>query len=238
MNRRSSGYELFADRYAAEVDTKPHNAYYERPAMLSLLPRVEGLHVLDAGCGSGWYTKHLLDQGAKVTAVDVTPRFVELTRQRVGAGARVLQADLAEPLEFAADREFDLVVCALVLHYLRDWTGALREFRRVLRPSGLLVFSTHHPFMDWQQFEREDYFATELLEDEWGTGTVTFYRRPLTSVVEALSENGFVIERLLEPQPLDEYRQANPQWYERLMTSPWFLLIRARRLPDEEDAAG
>ena len=44
-----AAYEKLAERYAALIDTKPHNAYYERPAMLSLLPKIQGKHVLDAG---------------------------------------------------------------------------------------------------------------------------------------------------------------------------------------------
>ena len=46
-------FEQLAEAYARLVDTKPHNAYYERPATLSLLPDVAGLRVLDAGCGPG-----------------------------------------------------------------------------------------------------------------------------------------------------------------------------------------
>lgn len=55
-----SSYEQFADRYAQYVDTRPHNAYYERPATLALLPDVRGLRVLDAGCGPAIYN-NLLD---------------------------------------------------------------------------------------------------------------------------------------------------------------------------------
>jgi hypothetical protein len=43
-------YQELADAYAAKIDTKPHNAYYDRPALLSLLPDLEGKKVLDAGC--------------------------------------------------------------------------------------------------------------------------------------------------------------------------------------------
>jgi hypothetical protein len=50
-------YEELAKPSAAPVDTKPHNAYYERPATLSLLPDVAGLNVLDAGCGPGAYSE-------------------------------------------------------------------------------------------------------------------------------------------------------------------------------------
>lgn len=53
-------YDALAEAYAARADTKPHNAYYERPATLSLLPDVVGKRVLDAGCGPGIYTEWLV----------------------------------------------------------------------------------------------------------------------------------------------------------------------------------
>ena len=46
-------YGRLADAYAARLVTKAHNAFYDRPAVLSLLPPVQGKRVLDAGCGPG-----------------------------------------------------------------------------------------------------------------------------------------------------------------------------------------
>ena len=224
-----ASYETIAAKYAASVDTRPWNAFYERPAVVSLLPPLQNAKVLDVGCGSGWYADYLVEHGATVTAFDFNAELVSLTQARVGDRARVLQADLAEPLMFAADEEFDVAVCPLVIHYLRDWQPALRELHRVLKARGTLVFSTHHPFMDWKLFNTEDYFATELLEDEWDIGKVTFYRRPLKAICEALHNAGFWIEQLLEPHPTADFRRVNPEGYERLMKNPWFLVIRARK---------
>lgn len=82
------------DAYGTLIDTKPHNAYYERPATLSLLPDVRGKRVLDAGCGPGVYAEILLDRGAEVVAFDANERMVRLARERLGDRARIFQADL------------------------------------------------------------------------------------------------------------------------------------------------
>lgn len=68
-------YEKMAEQYAARVETKPHNAYVDRPTVFSLLPEIRGKAVLDAGCGPRIYSKHLVEKGAQVVAVDVSPKM-------------------------------------------------------------------------------------------------------------------------------------------------------------------
>jgi SAM-dependent methyltransferase len=165
-----ASYEGIAGKYAETVDTKPWNAYYERPAVISLLPALLNARVLDVGCGSGWYAEYLLNRGAAVTAFDVNLEFVTLTRTRVGERAHVLRADLADPLDFAGDGEFDVVVCPLVMHYLKDWQPVFREFHRILKPHGSAGLFHPSPFHGLELFDKEDYFALELLEDEWDIG--------------------------------------------------------------------
>jgi len=227
-------YEQFAERYAEHSETKPHNAYYERPATLSLLPDVSGMHVLDAGCGPGFYAQWLLDHGAAVTAFDITPAFVRITQERVGARAQVLRANLEEPLVFAKDGSFDLVLCSLVLDYIRDWGKVFAEFYRVLKPGGLLVFSCGHTTFDWIYFDNGDsnYFETEMVEMEWtGFGEpyprLRTYRRPLADQLNPLLSTGFRLDQILEARPIDALKEINPEEYARLNRRPGFMCVRA-----------
>jgi SAM-dependent methyltransferase len=225
-------YNALAEAYAALVDTKPHNAHYERPATLSLLPDVLGKRVLDAGCGPGVYAEWLADRGADVVALDANPRMIELARARLGDSAHVVHANLDHPLSFLTEASFDIVISPLVIDYVRDWEAVFREFYRVLRGGGILVFSMEHPYAKYDDHrETSNYFEVERVEYEWtrfGTPVmVPSYRRPLSEVVNPLIRAGFVLQRILEPTPTEAFRQEDPEAYEELSRSPGFLCIRA-----------
>jgi SAM-dependent methyltransferase len=226
-------YDSIAADYAAFVDSAPYNALYERPAMLSMLPDIRNARILDAGCGPGWYSLQLLERGATVDGIDLSAAMVEYASARLrsaGVGERVTLhvADLAQRLPFDDDT-FDGIVSPLVMHYMRDWRPALREMRRVLRPQGWLLFSTHHPAADAAHFNTRNYFATEHVVDHWDwVGRVEFFRRSLTEIVASINDAGFVIEKLVEPIPSEEFRITKPDSWARLMNQPEFLIILAK----------
>lgn len=222
-------YDSIAEAYAARIDEAPYNKLYERPAMMALLPEVRGARVLDAGCGAGWYSGQLIARGARVTSIDASAALVRHTRARLGQAADVRVADLSRPLSFAGDASYDGIVSALVLHYLRDWSTALAEFRRILKPDGWLLFSTHHPAIDAALFGPQRYLEVAEREDFWDdVGTVRFFHRPLGEIVNPLVDAGFAIARLVEPAPSEAFRAVKPDSYERLMRQPAFLLVLAR----------
>ena len=228
-------YEALAEAYAAAVDTKPHNAYYERPATLSLLPQVKNKRVLDAGCGPGVYSAWLIENGAEVIAVDASRKMIELARRRLGSEVQISQADLGQPLAFLESSYFDIVLSPLVLDYIEDWRSTFAEFHRVLRPGGHLVFSVGHPHFDYKYFGSTNYFATELVGSEWkGFGGMRVYvptcRRPLSEVINPLGEAGFHLEKIVEPRLTEEFREAAPEQYQELMREPVFLCVRARSM--------
>ena len=231
------GYEKLAERYAAMIDSKPHNAYYERPATLSLLGNLRGKRVLDAGCGPGAYAQILVRRGAKVVGVDVSPKMLRLARERVGDKVEFHLADLTKPMKFLKDRSFDIVVSPLVIPYIRNLKRLFSEFYRVLKSPGVLVFSDGHPFWDYLFFKKKrkskNYFKTEVVGCTWhGFGVpvyITGYRRPLNALLNPLIEAGFILDSVVEPLPTEEFKKADPVNYHKLMRMPCFICVRARK---------
>ena len=245
MSEKSLGeqtYEQFADRYAANVSTKAHNAYLVQPAVISLLPVLDGLRVLDAGCGSGHYAEYFLNAGAAVVAIDVTPQFVEIASRHLGNRATVIHHDLSEPLAFAKDDTFDLVFSNLVLDHIAEWEPIFSEFHRVLRPHGTLVISFPHPFTDWQNAQsgrvqmkgEPNYFelqACEYTSSGFSEPKPVFksYRRPLEMMINPLCSAGFTLETLVEPRPNQQFQESRPDIFERESHNPTFMCIRAKK---------
>jgi SAM-dependent methyltransferase len=223
-------YDEFAERFERHAATALWNAHYDRPAVLGLVGDVDGAVVLDAGCGPGFYIEELLARGAEVIGFDASAEMVRLAQQRAGDRAVVHHHRLGEPLTFVDDATVDVVVSALVWHYVDDRLGALREFHRVLREGGRVVISSGHPTDDWLR-DGGSYFEVRHKAEYWSSLDATFasWHLPLTVLCDEFAGAGFVIERLLEPRPTPEARATDPGDYERLMTRPGFIVFRLRR---------
>jgi SAM-dependent methyltransferase len=98
---------------------------------------------LEIGAGTGYFTLNLLRAGVvgEAVATDISPgmlRKLEASAEELGLAVDTAACDAAE-LPFDDD-SFDLVFGHAVLHHLPDLDAAFREFRRVLRPGGVLAF--------------------------------------------------------------------------------------------------
>jgi ubiquinone/menaquinone biosynthesis C-methylase UbiE len=235
-DRTREDYDRMGDAYADDSDTDPVKVGYERPAMLAMSGDVRGKRVLDVGCAAGALSRALVARGANVVGLDLNETLIECARGRSSGEVQFHVADISQPMPFLESESFDLVTASLMLHYLDDWSTPLREFRRVLKQDGALLVSTHHPMQDVNiSNPPTPYFEKRVLTDIWHKGgrdfEVRFHRRPLSAIVDALADAGFVIERMPEPRPDPAAFADEPELYARLAEGPFFLFIRARPGP-------
>src|SRR5262249_59037248 len=102
-----------------------------------------GLAVLDAGCGTGYFSAKLRDRGARVTGVDLAGRMIEIARSdHPGIDFRV---DSCTELATLEGGQFDLLIANYVLMDTPDLVATVRTFHRVLKPGGAAVLVFSHP---------------------------------------------------------------------------------------------
>ena len=127
------------DRWDRSAASRLQEAVYRHHLRAAARP---GMRVLDAGCGAGRFTRWLVELGARVTALDLSPIQLELCRSRAPGAATYVQGSITDLGAFGDDA-FDLTVAlGGPLSYTLDrTTDALAELVRVTRPGGRFLAS-------------------------------------------------------------------------------------------------
>lgn len=139
----------FHDRLAEQLDPKQMPPrppdIFEQP-LLDALGEISGKRVLDLGCGDGGLSFHLIDRGAEVVGLDISPGMTAVCRRRIERFRPEAEIKLvAAPLEESGlgTDSFDLIVGKWILHHL-DTGPASKEIQRLLKPGGRGVFFENH----------------------------------------------------------------------------------------------
>jgi ubiquinone/menaquinone biosynthesis C-methylase UbiE len=120
-----------------------------------------GSAILDVGCGSGYIASMLEKKGFRVTGIDISTRMLELAKTNA-PHATFLRMDMKK-LEFP-NESFDGITCLYSIFHVprRYHLGILKQFRRVLKPTGFLAI--HMGWGDWAG-----------VEENWLEGGVPMY---------------------------------------------------------------
>ena len=143
------GLELFSAAWFDEVDrrfiesARPF-AHTDRPfGKIIPFDQIAGKKVLEVGCGMGLHTELMARAGAKVTAIDISPKSVAATRARLqvrGVEAEVRELD-AETLDL--EGEFDFIWSWGVIHHSSRTGRVLRNLHAALKPGGQIRFMVY-----------------------------------------------------------------------------------------------
>jgi SAM-dependent methyltransferase len=200
---------------------------------LGLLPDVDGLDVVELGCGTGYVSAWLARRGARPVGLDNSARQLATARvlqREFGVGFPLVHADAERPP--LRDRSFDLAVSEYGAAIWCDPYRWIPEAARLLRPGGRLVF-LGHSYVAMLTFPPEDLPASERLQRphfgmhrfEWPDEDGVEFAIPHGEMIRLLRASGFEVEDLVAyPAPDDAVTPTDP-----LATLEW-----SRRWPIEE----
>jgi SAM-dependent methyltransferase len=182
-------------------------------AEVGVVGAVDGLDVVELGCGSASWSVALAVRGARVVGVDVSPAQLGHARRAVAeAGVTDRVTLVRAPVEDLplADRSADLLLSDHGALSYADPDLALPECARVLRPGGRLVFLTSSPWFEvcWDEEEgRVDdrlhlpYPWLGRVEASDGVRHYVEYRLSYGGWIRTLRAHGFTVEDLVELHP-------------------------------------
>jgi SAM-dependent methyltransferase len=182
--------------------------------------------VLELGCGAAQWSILLAQRGARVVGLDNSERQLEHARKAMAA------ASVEFPLVHAAgedvplpDESFDVVFGD---HGALSWSDpytTVPEAARLLRPGGLLAFSTTGALAAICWSEENDMVGPVLRHDYFGLhsfdeGDGVNYQLPYGEWIRLFRANGLVVEDLIEPQPPADatstyWQEAERDWARR-----------------------
>jgi SAM-dependent methyltransferase len=204
-----------------------------RESEVGVLGDVDGLDVIDLGCGTGYFSAWLAKRGARPVGVDVTPAQLDTARRlqaETGLEFPLVEAS-AESVPLP-DASFDLAFSEYGASIWCDPYLWLPEAYRLLRPGGRLVFLCNSPLVILCALEEPDATSETLQRPQramhrldWADGGVEFHLGH-GDMFRALRSAGFEVENLVE---LFAPEGAKTHEYYDFVSADW-----ARKWPVEE----
>lgn len=191
ISKNSDSVAKYYDTWSGDYDETLAEWRYDAPEDVASILQAElspESVILDAGCGTGLSGKALRSVGFEaIDGIDVSSQSLKIA-EASGAYKTLRAVDMQHlPLPVSDDR-YDGLTCVGVLTYLTDSIGTLREFCRIVRPGGLVVFT-----------QRSDLFT----------------ERKFDGVLEELSDEGRIEQvRVSSPRP---YLPENEEFGDKIL---------------------
>ena len=232
---------------AREGRNSTRNGLLDEP-MLEACGNVEGVSILDCGCGEGRFCRMLVGRGAKYAlGLDLCQPMIEAARELQSESETYEVADVQD-LGFIGDQTFDLAVSYLNQCDLPDFNANNREVFRVLRPGGRFIVANLHPMrsavVGWHKTDDgkkqhvilDHYFDGG--ERRWTMMGVEFtnFHRSLATYLDGFLNAGFALERIVEPTVTAGHVRRYPELDDELRV-PNFIIYTLRRPSDSEGAS-
>ena len=249
VQRNREAWDSLAERYAGpgraqwEANQPTWGIYSVPEADVGMLPpSVDGLDVIELGCGTAYVSSWLARRGARPVGIDNSPAQLE-TARRLQAEFGVefpLHLGNAEQTPFP-DESFDLAISEYGASIWCDPYLWIPEAARILRPGGQLVFLVNGAILMLCAPDAEDEPATDrLLRDyfgmhrfEWPDDPSVEFHLGYGDMIRLLRRCGFEVEDMIEVRPREDattsYPYAPVEWARRWPAEEvWKALKRTR----------
>lgn len=228
---------------------------------LHLLGEVNKKKIIEIGSGAGQNSITLSKKGAITTALDISKEqlnYGRLISKEEGVNINFVNGDFESIDQYFQDKTFDIAFSAYALQYcmtLDSMRNTFKQIYNILKDNGKFVFSLDHPVRTighWNSkdnFILDNYFNRDLTQWDYAfpeTGISAKMQgsfKTVSDYVNAVIDSGFKLEKLLEPEPIEQddnskfgvnsryglQNKRDPYSFDHLSRIPGTLIIKAKK---------
>ena len=189
----------YAKEYSNELERKP----FDRKMLDWLIEKTNSIGAIcDMGCGPGHVAKYLHEQGANSMGVDLSAEMVHQA-QMLNPQIQFEQGDMLSLKNLADESLGAIAAFYSIIHVPRhSVVQALTEFKRVLRPNGVVLI-THH--IGEQNVHRDEWFGKEVSLD--------FLFFETNEMKDYVNRSGLTLEEVIERDPYSDFEYPSRRAY-------------------------
>lgn len=205
---------------------------------LKLLGNLSNKSVLEIGCGNGHSLKYVADRGATdLWGLDISANQIERTRvflESKGINANLVCSPMEDECGLPTNY-FDLVYSVYGIGWTTDLDKTFKRIHSYLKKDGIFVFGWSHPIHKCVSVEEgrlifsNSYFNEEWYRADMSDKKIMLSNRMLSTYINALSDNGFVIEKLIEETDREKAMVANTDYGRKALMLPTAFVIKAKK---------
>lgn len=176
-------------------DGDPFHKAFIYPSVEKFLELQGGETILDAGCGNGALSRYLAKRGGKVLGIDFSVSLLESAKKRSeGIEYQIMDlTDRDDLKKLANSRQFDRIVCSMVLHDMPQIKPFFNALKFLLKKEGFFIFSIPHPCFN----------SSSIVFEEDGAITIRNYYHLET--LRLKSKPGQPLDQFVFHRPIEEY---------------------------------
>ena len=205
---------------------------------LNLLGDLTGKRVLEICCGNGHSLEYASRRGAAdLWGLDISENQISKSKEYLVSkdiSATLLCSFMENECGMPTDY-FDVVFSVFGIGWTTDLNTTFKRIHSYLKSGGSFVFSWSHPIHKCVSVENEALiFSNSYFDESWYNAdidgkTIMMSNRMLSTYINALSDNGFVIEKLIEETDKEKAETATSDFGRKALMLPTAFIIKARK---------
>lgn len=213
--------------------------YLPSEEKLNLLGDLSEKSVLEIGCGNGRSLKYAADLGAAdLWGLDISENQIEKAKDFLESQdihAKLICAPMEDECGLPSGY-FDLVYSVFGIGWTTDLDKTFRHIHSYLKKDGIFIFGWSHPIHKCVSVENGRFiFSNSYFNEEWYLADmhgkeIMLSNRMLSTYINALAGNGFVIEELVEETDKEKAKSSDNDFGRKALMLPTAFVIKARKL--------